>query len=43
VRSELDFAVNRKAEMEITQIAGKLNRLDDRLYDVERALSKPAG
>jgi CRP/FNR family transcriptional regulator, cyclic AMP receptor protein len=42
VRSELDFAVNRKAEMEVTQIAGKLNRIDDRLYDLERALSKPA-
>lgn len=40
VRSELDFAVNRKAEMEITQLAGKLNRIDDRLYDLERALTR---
>ena len=40
VRSELDFAVNRKAEMEITQLAAKLNRLEDRLDDVHEALSR---
>jgi len=34
VRSELDFAVNRKAETEITQLAAKLNRLEDRLDDL---------
>jgi len=34
VRSELDFAVNRKAEAEITQLAAKLNRLEDRLEDL---------
>jgi uncharacterized membrane protein len=34
VRSELDFAVNRKAEAEITQLAAKLNRLEDRLDDL---------
>jgi uncharacterized membrane protein len=33
VRSELDFAVNRKAENEITQLAAKLNRIEDRLDD----------
>ena len=35
VRSELDFAVNRKAESEIIQIAAKLNRVEDRLGDLE--------
>jgi len=34
LRSELDFAVNRKAEAEITQLAAKLNRLEDRLEDL---------
>ena len=33
LRSELDFAVNRKAENEITQLAAKLNRIEDRLGD----------
>ena len=36
VRSELDFAVNRKAEAEIIQLAAKLNRLEDRLDDLAR-------
>jgi uncharacterized membrane protein len=34
LRSELDFAVNRKAETEITQLAAKLNQVEDRLSDV---------
>jgi len=34
LRSELDFAVNRKAEAEITQLAAKLNRIEDRLDDL---------
>jgi uncharacterized membrane protein len=34
LRSELDFAVNRKAENEITQLAAKLNRIEDRLEDL---------
>jgi CRP/FNR family cyclic AMP-dependent transcriptional regulator len=34
VRSELDFAVNRKAENEIIQLAAKLNRIEDRLEDL---------
>jgi uncharacterized membrane protein len=38
VRSELDFAVNRKAEAEITQLAARLNRLEDRIDDVHTAL-----
>ena len=42
LRSELDFAVNRKAEAEITQLAAKLNRLEDRLDDVQAAL-EPRG
>jgi uncharacterized membrane protein len=41
LRSELDFAVNRKAEAEIIQLAAKLNRLEDRLDDVQDALARP--
>ena len=40
LRSELDFAVNRKAETEITQLAAKLNRIDDRLDDLHEALTR---
>jgi uncharacterized membrane protein len=40
VRSELDFAVNRKAESEITQLAAKLNRIEDRLEDLETAVTR---
>jgi CRP/FNR family transcriptional regulator, cyclic AMP receptor protein len=40
LRSELDFAVNRKAETEITQLAAKLNRLEDRIEDIYEALSR---
>jgi CRP/FNR family transcriptional regulator, cyclic AMP receptor protein len=40
LRSELDFAVNRKAEMEITQLAARLNRVEDRLDDIHEALAK---
>ena len=40
LRSELDFAVNRKAEMEITQLAAKLNRVEDRLDDLQEALGR---
>jgi uncharacterized membrane protein len=40
VRSELDFAVNRKAEAEIIQLAAKLNRLEDRLDDLSDAVGK---
>jgi uncharacterized membrane protein len=39
LRSELDFAVNRKAEGEIIQLAAKLNRLEDRLDDLHRDVS----
>jgi uncharacterized membrane protein len=38
VRSELDFAVNRKAETEIIQLTAKLNRIEDRLNDVHEHL-----
>src|SRR5262249_38053856 len=41
LRSELDFAVNRKAEFGITQVAAKLNHIEDRLHDIEHALSRP--
>jgi uncharacterized membrane protein len=40
LRSELDFAVNRKAEMEITQLAAKLNRIEDRVDDLHEALKR---
>ena len=40
LRSELDFAVNRKAEMEITQLAARLNRVEERLDDLHEALSR---
>jgi CRP/FNR family cyclic AMP-dependent transcriptional regulator len=40
LRGELDFAVNRKAETEITQLAAKLNRIEDRLDDLQEALSR---
>jgi CRP/FNR family transcriptional regulator, cyclic AMP receptor protein len=40
LRSELDFAVNRKAETEITQLAAKLNRLEDRLDDLRDELER---
>jgi CRP/FNR family cyclic AMP-dependent transcriptional regulator len=43
LRSELDFAVNRKAESEITQLAARLNRIEDRLEDIETAVARPAG
>jgi uncharacterized membrane protein len=39
LRGELDFAVNRKAELEITQLAAKLNRIEDRLCDLEEGLT----
>jgi uncharacterized membrane protein len=40
LRSELDFAVNRKAETEITQLAAKLNRIEDRLDDIHEGLAR---
>ena len=40
LRSELDFAVNRKAETEITQLAAKLNQIEDRLCDVEELVTR---
>ena len=40
VRSELDFAVNRKAETEIIQLAARLNRIEDRVHDVLQELAR---
>ena len=37
-RSELDFSVNRKAELEIIQLAAKLNRIEDKLDDLKDGL-----
>jgi len=42
LRSELDFAVNRKAELEITQLAARLNRIEDHLHDIRQAVTNPA-
>ena len=41
LRSELDFAVNRKAETEITQLAAKINRMEDRMEDLVDLVSRP--
>ncbi|HEX3176514.1 MAG TPA: DUF1003 domain-containing protein [Methylomirabilota bacterium] len=38
LRSELDFAVNRKAELEITQLAARLNRIEDHLHDIRQVV-----
>ena len=38
LRGELDFAVNRKAESEITELAAKLNRIHERLDDIHSDL-----
>src|SRR5882762_6575435 len=38
LRSELDYDVNRRAETEIQDLAHKLNRLDDKLGDVDDLL-----
>jgi CRP/FNR family cyclic AMP-dependent transcriptional regulator len=43
LRGELDFAVNRKAESEIRQLAAKLNRIEDRLEDIETEVARPGG
>jgi len=40
LRSELDFAVNRKAESEIIQLAARLNRLEDRLDDIHHDVNE---
>src|SRR5215510_3211904 len=42
LRSELDFAVNRKAELEITQLAARLTRMEDHLHDIRQAVVNPA-
>jgi len=38
VRSELDYAVNRRAEMEIQGLARKLNLMGEQLGDIEEIL-----
>jgi uncharacterized membrane protein len=40
LRSELDFSVNRRAELEITQLAAKLNRIEDRVADVLESVTR---
>jgi uncharacterized membrane protein len=40
LRSELDFEVNRRAEVEIQGLARKLNMLGDKVDDVEDWLRK---
>jgi uncharacterized membrane protein len=38
LRGELDYEVNRRAEMEIQGLANKLNHLNDKIADVEDML-----
>jgi CRP/FNR family transcriptional regulator, cyclic AMP receptor protein len=38
LRSELDYAVNRRAESEIQGLARKLNILTDRIEDIDETL-----
>src|SRR6185437_15923912 len=38
VRSELDFDVNRRAEMEVQGLAGKMNLMSDKMSDLEDLL-----
>jgi CRP/FNR family transcriptional regulator, cyclic AMP receptor protein len=40
LRGELDFAVNRRAETEIIQLAAKLNRIENRLDDIHDGLAR---
>lgn len=40
LRSELDYEVNRRAEIEIQGLAKKMNLLDDKIGDVEELLRK---
>ncbi len=46
LRSDLDFDVNRRAEMEIQGLARKLNQIDEKIHDLEsavrRAITAPA-
>ena len=41
LRSELDFDVNRRAELEIQGVAQKLNALHDKIHDMDELLRKP--
>jgi CRP/FNR family cyclic AMP-dependent transcriptional regulator len=43
LRSELDFAVNRRAEAEIQGLAKKLNAVAERLDDIDEALRAKPG
>jgi uncharacterized membrane protein len=40
LRSELDFAVNRKAETEIIQLAARVGRIEDKVDDIVDELSR---
>jgi uncharacterized membrane protein len=42
LRSELDFDVNRRSEVEIQGLARKLNLLGDKIEDLEDLLRSPA-
>jgi uncharacterized membrane protein len=41
LRGELDYEVNRRAEAEIRALAQKLNRLNDRIGDIDEWLQRP--
>jgi CRP/FNR family transcriptional regulator, cyclic AMP receptor protein len=38
VRSELDYDVNRRAEVEVQGLAGKMNIVSDKITDLEELL-----
>jgi CRP/FNR family transcriptional regulator, cyclic AMP receptor protein len=41
LRGELDYEVNRRAESEIRELAQKVNRLNDRIGDIDELLQRP--
>jgi uncharacterized membrane protein len=43
VRSELDYAVNRRSEMEIQGLARKMNLVGEQLGDIEEMLRRQRG
>ena len=40
VRNELDFEINRRAEGEIQNLSGKLNRMHEKIDDLEELLRR---
>ena len=42
LRGELDYDVNRRAESEIRELAGKLSRVNERIDDIDELLRSPS-